>query len=324
MSRGGCTPLGAEPVSHAPADARPRRPRRAGRPSRGIRYFVAEGVQGFRRNGVMSAAAVTITMVTLLALGGALAVVMTLDHIVRHLEGKVEVAVYLRDGLTPGQVAGLHTRLAGLPGVMGVVYVSKEEALDRLQHSVGRGVDFQDLLVRNPLPASFIITADRPSRLPAVASAAREFPEVEDVSDATPFASRLLRVTRIVRVIGAATGVALALVALIIIASAIRLTVFARRAEVEVMRLVGATASFIRWPFLVEGAITGGCGACAAVLIVAGAYTVVAYGARAFLPDLPLPAPEQVALSVSWKLVLWGVSIGILGSLLAVRRYLRV
>lgn len=283
-----------------------------------------EGFEGFRRNGVMSAAAVTITMVTLLALGAALVVAATLDHLARHLEQQVEVVAYLRDGLTPGQVGALRDRLAHLPGVRSLAYVSKEEALSRFQQSVGGQMDVQDLLTRNPLPASYVLTADDPARLAAIAAAARDFPEVEEASDGSQSAARLLRVTRMVRLTGAGAGAALALVALVIIASAIRLTVFARRAEIEVMRLVGATAWFIRWPFLVEGAITGGCGAGGAVLLVAGAYTVVAYGARASLPFLLLPAPEQVALSVSWKLVLWGVAIGIVGSVLAVRRYVRV
>jgi cell division transport system permease protein len=315
--------VGAEPGAHAP-DAVPPRRRRGQHRSRGVRYFLVEGFEGFRRNGVMSAAAVTITMVTLLALGGALVVAATLDHIARHLERQMEVVAYLRDGLTPAQAGTLRDRLAHLPGVRSLDYVSKDEALTRFQQSMGGQMNVQDLLTRNPLPASYVLTADDPADLSAIAAAAREFPEVEDVNDGSQAAARLLRVTRIVRLAGDAAGAALALVALVIIASAIRLTVFARRAEIEVMRLVGATAWFIRWPFLVEGAITGGCGAGGAVLLVAGAYTVVAYGARASLPFLLLPAPEQVALSVSWKLVLWGVVIGIIGSVLAVRRYLRV
>ncbi len=316
-------PVGAEPGPRAASASRPGRPR-AHRPPRGVRYFLAEGFQGFRRNGVMSAASVVITVVALLAVGGALVVASALDHIARHLEGQIEVVAYLRDGLTPDQVGAARERLARLPGVRSVVYVSKEEALDRLRQSVGDQVDVRDLLTRNPLPASYVLTADAPARLPAIAAAARDLPEVEDVSDGSQAVARLLRVTGIVRLAGAAAGGALALAALVIIAGAIRLTVFARRAEIEVMRLVGATAWFIRWPFLIEGAITGGVGAAGAVLLVAGAYTVVAYAARASLPFVPLPAPEQVALDVSWKLVLWGVAIGIVGSLLAVRRYLRV
>lgn len=313
-------PAGAEPVLLR-ARARPRPARRR---VRGLPYVLAEGLAGFRRNGAMSAAAVTISMVTLTAIGSALAVAAALDHNARYLEERIEVVAYLRDGLTQGQLDALRERLAALPGARGLVYVSKEEALGRLQQSVGEQVDVRDLLTRNPLPASYVLTADGPAHLAAIAAAAREFPEVEDVSDGSLAASRLLRVIGILRLAGAWAGGALALATLVIIAGAIQLTVLARRAEIEVMRLVGATSWFIRGPFLVEGAMTGACGAAGAVLFVAGAYTVVASAARTSLPFLPLPAPEQVALDVSWKLLLGGVAIGILGSLLAVRKHVRV
>ena len=90
------------------------------------------------------------------------------------------------------------------------------------------------------------------------------------------------------------------------------------------MRLVGATAWFVRWPFVVEGAITGTCGAVAALVVVAGVYGLIARSAHASLPFLPLPTAQEVALDLSWKLLLWGVVIGVAGSLLAVRRYVRV
>jgi len=288
-----------------------------------LRYFLIEGFRAFTRNGLMSLAAVTITMVTLLALGATLVVAGALDQIARHLEQQVQVVVYLRDGLRTSEVATLRDRLSRLPGVTGLEYISKDEALARMQQSMGGRAEFYDLLGRNPLPASFVLTVDRPGRLRAIAGAAERLPPVEDVSYGAEAVGRLLTVTRIVRLFGAAAGGALAVVALIIIASTIRLTVFARRTEIEVMRLVGATAWFIRWPLVIEGAITGACGACAAVIIVLGVYALAAYGARGTLPFLPLPGPEQVALAVSWNLLLWGVVIGVVGRLLAVRRYLR-
>jgi len=272
----------------------------------------------------MSAAAVMITTVTLLALGAVLVAVGTLDHIVRTLERQLEVVVYLREGVTAAQAQGLRARLLRLPGVTHVAYISKGEALARLQQMLGGQADVQDLASRNPLPDSFVLTADRPSRLRSLAAAAQGFPPVQDTSYGEKDVSRLLAAIRLVRAVGAVAIGLLAFVALIIITSTIRLTVFARRAEIEVMRLVGATAWFIRWPFVVEGGITGACGALAAFVIVTGAYSMLARGAQATLASLPLLTPGQVALAVSWKLLFWGVSIGVLGSLLAVRRYLQI
>jgi len=272
----------------------------------------------------MSLAAVTITVVTLLALGGALALASTLNYIAGHLEHQLEIVVYVRYGAASRDVAAVRQRLARLPGVTGLEYVSQDAALTRLQAQVGSRVDLRDLVTRNPLPASFVVTADRPQRLGAIAAAARALPDVEDVRDGAHVVTRLLAVMRAVRLVGTLAGLGLATIALIVIASTIRLTVFARRAELEVMRLVGATAWFIRWPFVVEGALIGACGACAAAAMVTGAYALAIRGTQASLPFLPLPAPGQVGLDVSWKLLVWGITMGVAASLLAVRRYVRV
>ena len=97
-----------------------------------------------------------------------------------------------------------------------------------------------------------------------------------------------------------------------------------RLAEIELMRLVGATAWFIRWPFVVEGAVTGACGACGAAAAVAAGYALIAGSAARALPFVPLPGAGEVALEIVWKLLVWGIVIGVTASLLAVRRYVRV
>jgi len=289
----------------------------------GVRYALAEGAQGFVRNGLMSVASVVITAVTLVALGGALAVAGALNHVAATLERQLQVVVYLRPGVTPEEIAAAHSRLEGMPGVAGIEYVSPEEAMRRLEAQVGPQAKFRDLLQHNPLPGSFVVTATGSDRLAAIAAAARELPGVDEVRDGGHVLERLLAVIKAVRLGGTAGGAALACIALIVIAGTIRLTVFARRAEIEVMRLVGATAWFIRWPFVVEGAVTGACGACAAAAVVAAGYALIAGGAARALPFVPLPGAGEVAFDIVWKLLVWGVVIGVAASLLAVRRYVR-
>jgi len=235
---------------------------------------------------------------------------------------KLQVLVYLRDGLRPDEVEAVQTRLGRLPGVTRIAFISKEDALTAFQRRLGGRVDLREVLSHNPLPASFEVTADRPERLQAVAAVAGRLPQVEHASYGAETVDRLVAVTRLVRLGGVAASSGLALVAMIIIVNTIRLTVFARRMEIEVMRLVGATAWFIRWPFIVEGAITGAAAGCAALIVVTGAYAWLAWTAGGSLPFLPLLPPLQVALALAWKLLLWGVLIGIGGSLLAVRRFL--
>ncbi|MHB8731827.1 MAG: permease-like cell division protein FtsX [bacterium] len=304
----------------------PARTEAAGRRVRplGLRYALTEGAQGFARNGLASAASVLITAVTLVALGGALAVAGALNHVAAALEQQLQVVVYFRPGVTPDEVVVARSRLARMPGVAGIEYVSSQEALRRLEAQLGPRAKFRDLLQHNPLPASLVVTATGSDRLRAIASAARDLPGVDEVRDGGLVLERLLGVTRAVRLGGAAAGVVLACIALVVIAGTIRLTVFARRAEIEVMRLVGATAWFIRWPFVVEGAVTGACGACGAAAAVAAGYALIAGGAARALPFVPLPGAGEVAFDIVWKLVVWGVLIGVTASLLAVRRYVRV
>jgi len=298
------------------------RPRRV-RPL-GARYAFAEGVQGFARNGLMSAAAVVITAVTLCALGAALAMAGALSHVAAALERQLHVVVYLRPGAGDGETMALYDRLRRVPGVADIEYVSSAQALRRLQDQLGPRAPFRDVLRRNPLPASFVVTTTRAEHLPAIAAAARDLTGVDEVRDGGFALRRLLGVTRVVRLAGTAAGVFLAGVALIVIAATIRLTVFARRTEIEVMRLVGATAWFIRWPFVVEGAVTGACGACGAAAVVGAGYALLIRGAAQALPFVSLPGAGEVAFEIVWKLLIWGVLIGVAASLFAVRRYVRV
>ena len=289
-----------------------------------MRYALAEGAQGFVRNGLMSAASVLITAVTLMALGGALAAAGALDHVAAALARQLQVVVYVRPGAGPGKIASLRDGLARLPGVVRLEYVSPHDALGRLESQLGPGARLRGLLAHNPLPPSFVVSAARPQDLRTIADGARNLPDVDDVRDGGRVLDRLLAVVRAIRLGGTAAGVVLACVALVVIAGTVRLTVFARRAEIEVMRLVGATAWFIRWPFVIEGAVTGACGACGAAAAVAAGYWLIVRGAARALPFVPLPGPGEVAVDVVWKLLVWGVVIGVTASLLAVRRYVRV
>jgi len=313
-----------------PAAVRPHAVHPASRPGifrrpaslRGMRYFIREGIEGFKRNGLMSVAAVTITVVTLVALGAAIIVAGTLDTLAGGVERRLHVIVYLRDGLPAGEIDGVRARLTRLPGVTSVVFVSKEAALESFQRRLGGTVNLRGVLSHNPLPASFEVAADRPDYLRAIAEAATALRQVEHASYGAQMADRLVAITRLVRLGGVAISAGLAVVAMIIIVNTIRLTVLARRTEIDIMRLVGATAWFIRWPFVVEGAISGALAGLAALVLVLGMYTWLAWATGGSLPFLPLLSPLQVAVQLAWKLLLWGALIGIAGSLLALRRFL--
>ncbi len=284
-------------------------------------YFAAEAVMSVRRNGLMSAAAITTVMVVLLTVGASILIGANLANIAGALEADVQIVAFLHEGRPPDAVALVQRRVAGLPGVAAVRFVSRDEALTRLRHSLG-GEEALGNLDTNPLPDSLEVQVIDPQRAAAVADAVREVPGIDDVTYGAQAVDRLLALTRGVRVLTVAAGIVLGAVAVIVIVNTIRLTVIARRQEIEIMGLVGATRWFIRWPFLIEGVLHGVIAAGFAAALLTAGYALTAARVAAGLPFLPLlPAPHLAGV-LAGGLLLAGVGVGGAGSIIAVRRFL--
>jgi cell division transport system permease protein len=286
-------------------------------------YSTREGWLAFRRNGLMSAAAVTTILVALLALGASVLLAMNLSLLAARVEEQLVAVVYVKDGMSPDRIETLRRAIVETPGVASAAFVSREQALRRLQESLGDQVDLRDVVRTNPLPDTFEVRATRAAGLADLAAALRETPGVRDVTYGADVTDRVVTASRVVRGIGAgATGV-LAGVALVVILNTLRLTIASRRGEIEIMRLVGATNAFIRWPFLVEGALQGVLAAVAALLILGIGYGFVLGRVLDAWPVLPA-VPAYAALPVlAVALVAGGAAVGLVGSLLAIARFLR-
>ncbi len=275
-----------------------------------------------RRGGLMTLAATTTMLVALAVAGGGALVSANLVHLATLLEDQVEVVILLRDGLAPAQHQRTLAAVEALPGVRRAVLVGRAEALRRLQATYGMPASLAASLPSNPLPDSIEVRVRDAGRIREVAEAARRLPGVDDVVFGTPVVDRLVAVTRAVRVSAAVVAGVLAAAALLIITNTIRLTVSARRQEIEIMTLVGATPGFIRGPFLWEGALQGGLAAAAASCLLGAGYAWLAVRVEASLPFLPLLPPPAVlpgVLALVWAV---GVAVGIGGSALGLRRYL--
>lgn len=292
-----------------------------GRAAAAIAYFAAEAVAGIRRNGLMSAAAVTTVMVVLLTIGASILVGANLTHIAGSLEADVQIVAFLADSQPPEAVAVLRRRAAEVPGVATVRFVPRDEALGRLRRSLGNGAVPANLDA-NPLPDSLEIRVSDAQRSAAVAEALRGLAGIDEVTYGAQVVDRLLALTRGVRVLTAVAGVLLGAVAIIVVVNTIHLTVIARRQEIEIMGLVGATRWFIRWPFLIEGMLQGILAAGVSAVLLAGGYAVASTRLLTSLPFLPmLPARHLVGM-LAGTLLLIGVGVGTAGSAIAVRRFL--
>lgn len=285
-------------------------------------YFFADAIGSFRRNGLMTAAAVTTVMVALLTVGAAVLGGLNLNHLAATLDAQVAVVAFLRDGTKPAQVKQLQQAMTALPGVTAVRFVSKAEALARLRQRLGQSAAFEDLAANNPLPDSLEIRVASAQRITQVAAAVGQQPGVEDVTYGAQVTDRLIALTRGLRLVAVLLTCFLAAVALIVVVNTLRLTVMARAREIEIMQLVGATRWFVRWPFVIEGVLEGVVAACVAVLLLTLVYSLAAARLQASLPFFPLVPAGDAAVPVALSVVAGGMAVGAAGSLIAMRRFL--
>jgi len=273
----------------------------------------------------MSVASISTVALSLLILGMFLVMVLNLNNMASNLESQVQVSVYLQEGLSDLETREIGTRITKLPGVHQVIFIDKEEAMTRFKQRLGEQQSIlQALDGNNPLPNAFEVKLDRPERVKPVAQAIAQFKGVENAKFGQEVVEQLFALTKMVRIFGVILIGFLALAALFIISNTIRLTVFARRKEIGIMKYVGATDWFIRWPFLLEGIILGFGGALVAVVLLGriyGALIQKVYESLAFLPLIP---QYPFITSIGIVLLVVGTVIGALGSTISLRKFMQV
>jgi cell division transport system permease protein len=289
-------------------------------------YFsIRRAWQGFWRNAVMSLAATATMVLMLLLLAGFWIIQTGLLAGLEFTEQKVEVVAYLQPNATDSQIEELATTIRQRPDVASVEIVSRDKALERFQQSMraqGR-TDLTQQLDSNPLFASIEVKLTDPSKLHAVGEALSpsEHPIIRNVINIEDLVDRVLTVTNILRTAGTAVLLIVGIIVLFIIVNAIRLAVVARAEEIEIMRLVGASDAFIRWPFVFEGAFVGFLGAVVTLVILYAA----AEPLNGFMVEFFRVLPLQIG-SLTRDLVTLvmgtGVVLGIIGSWVSVRTYL--
>lgn len=272
----------------------------------------------------MSIASVSTVALSLLILGLFLVMVLNLNHMATVLESQVQISIYLQDNLSEREMREIGTRITKIPGVTQVLFVNKDEAMERFKERLGDQQGLLSALDANPLPNAFEVKVDKPESVKPVAQAAGELKGVENAKFGQGVVEHLFALTKMMRIFGLILIIFLAMAALFIISNTIRITVFARRKEIGIMKYVGATDWFIRWPFLIEGMVLGFGGALIAVFLLDEAYAVLTakvYESVAFLPLIP---KYPFLRNVSLLLLVTGTTIGALGSTISLRRFMRV
>ena len=287
-------------------------------------YVVREVFFSLRRNSWMAFASIGTVAVSLFVFGMFLIIVMNMNKMVAALESQVEISVYLKDETTESRIEKLEEQITALQGIEKVTFVGKEAALTRFKERLGDQQFLLDALGDvNPLPNSFEVLVRRPDMVKTAAASIEQMDGVEMAKYGQDVVEHLFDITRLIRLFGAILMVLLAGATLFIISNTIRLTVIARRKEIAIMKYVGATDWFIRWPFLLEGIVLGFAGSILALVALRVAYgmiTAKVYDTLAFFPLLPLyPFLDYVGL----VLLLCGMLIGAMGSTISLKRLLK-
>jgi len=290
---------------------------------RTIIHHFKEAASSIRRNGHMSAVSVGIIALCLLILGGFILVIANLHHIAEDIESRVEIRVFLKDDLSERGIDQLGEELLALEEVKKVEFISKEQGLEQLKQELDEPKVFA-LVEKNPLPHSFKITLKEPQAVEAVASKVQKLEGIEEVNYGKEWVERLFTFTRALWIIGVLTIAALLTIVVLIITNTVRLAVFARRKEIEIMKLVGATNWFIRLPFLLEGMLMGLAAGCLATLFLYFGYSFVAAKVVALAPFLPWLPMGSVVTKVCFGVVALGMFVGATSSAFSIRKYLQV
>ncbi len=309
-----------------------------------ILFFISEALRALRRSAAPSIAAIVTVVVTTLLLGVLVPVLRASESKTEDVREQIGLEVFLFDDATKAEIEELRSEIVAIPHVEAVEFVSKKEALQELRREetdsaiVGsfselRRNDIPESLQGNPLPRSFDVSLADASNLEAVSTALQPTnnagqpkpisPIIDQVSENRAFASDLRSVTDAVKIVLGVIAVLLLVASLMLIANTIRLSIYARRREVEVMRLVGATNWFIRWPFMIEGVLVGLLGAAIAVGILwLGKVTIVD------------PLADNFALVDNFStvgflplvlvLIASAIVVSALGSGITLRRFLRI
>jgi cell division transport system permease protein len=293
-----------------------------------FRFFVVEALRSLRTNFATTLAATVTVLIVMFFFGVFVALGSYMYNKIEQVRQDVKVSVYLGETASKRQILTLRQQLLANPKVETVEYVSKAEALKRFRKDLGNDSEILDTLAVNPLPASLEVKTKSPDDTKAVAAAMRGQPGVEKGTKGVVYggktADEILRSGAIIELVIGALIVLLAAAAVLLISNTIRLSIFARRREVEVMKLVGATNWFVRLPFMLEGMICGLAGALISIGMLWAGYELLLRD-RLQSSQFSGDNVEGISFVLLAALLLFaGTGLGALGSGITMRRFLRV
>lgn len=291
-----------------------------------VNYFISDAFKSLRRNKTISLASVITVLITFSVLGIFTLVAQNANLAIGGVESKIELKVYLLDDVKLIDQREIEVKLREQDGVKEIEYESREQALknfeDMMKDTPGLLEGYT--LKNNPLPASYIVRLTDPSYAEAISEAVQDLPGVESIGNQQDVINQIHGIVKVVRVVGIVLFIILIGVSIFLIMNTTKLTVYSRRREVGIMKFVGATDWFIRWPFIIEGMVIGLLGA---IFSVIGVYFIYRFGVGIIANNILMVSlinPTYVLTMLSWQFALGGITVGGVASYIALRKFLVV
>lgn len=291
-----------------------------------ISYFIKDAFTSLKRNKTISIASIITVLITFFVLGIFTLVATNINNGIENVQNKVEVKIFLKEGIKVIDQREIELKLREIDGVKDVVYSSKEEEYNKFQETAneGEGLLKGYTFENNPFQAAFTVKLESPEYATNVSEGIKDFEGVDSISDQQELVDKIVGIVKGIRVVGFVLFIILVGVSIFLIMNTTKLTVYSRRREVGIMKFVGATDWFIRWPFVIEGMVIGLVGSLLSCVALFFAYRGVFGWIASQLTFVSLVNPMYVVTAVLGKFVIGGIIVGGTASIIALRKFLIV
>lgn len=288
-----------------------------------VEFFIVEALRSFRRSALVSVVAIATITVTLVICGIFLLLVVNLGNIVGNVSSGVDISAYVEQPVSLEKAGMIQIELSQISGVEKVEFFSRTEAWREFQKDFGNTLALSEVLENNPLPHTFVVKVRTPDLVASVAKLVAEKQWIDDVRYSGKMIEQIKSLVGAVRIGGFALVVLVSFATLLIVVNTIRLTVLARETDIYIMKLVGATNTFVKWPFIIEGVFIGVMGGAISFFVLKLSYEAIMARVALALPFLPTVTDQGVLEIIYFAMFFGGMFLGMLGAYISVSRVLK-
>jgi cell division transport system permease protein len=292
-----------------------------------FKYYIMDALKSLKRNKTVSIASIATVAATLFILGVFLLIVFNVNSGIKVIGSKLQVKIYIKDEISISDKSAIERAIDDVQGVTDVKFETKADALETVKKQFGEDSKalVEGLEKTNPFPNAYVVSVEKPEIVTDVVKAATGLSGVEKINDVREIVDKVIKITNSIKVVGFVLFIILISVSLFLIGNTIKLTVYSRKKEIGIMKYVGATDWFIRWPFIIEGMMLGISGAIVSIGVLYYVYRMAFQKSAQTLLEFSgftLINPHFILSTTLWQFMLGGLLIGAIGSVLSIRKFL--